>query len=289
MPRIYPDVILPEILHLPVEAILFRHDQRCDRLPGVFLRIPDFAGVFDGLVVEVFQQLELQQVFGVVVAVEVLEPSGEDVGGVGVGLDGFLVEFLLGGAVGDEAVFGDVVAEAEGGLAVLARAFEVGVADGVAELLEVGVGAGFEMLVEFGLVVAVFDAQVNDIAGGFGVGEIKGGGAVEFDVLSGDADPAGEEVSFDVEDFHCEAARLGDAIVEARVAWLGAVAADDGVFGAMVEHALFEMLWEVNMNGEFAFDDALSSSVGSFVWSQRESREGCRGMIKDLRSSDGDY
>lgn len=282
-------MIFPEILHLPVEAILSGHHQRCDRLPGVFLRIPDLAGVFDGLVVEVFQQLELQQVFGVVVAVEVLEPLGEDVGGVGVGFDGFLVEFLLGGAVGDEAVFGDVVAEAEGRLAVLAGAFEVGVADGVAELLEVGVRAGFEVLVEFGLVVAVFDAQVNDVAGGFGVGEIKGGGAVEFDVLSGDADPAGEEVSFDVEDFHCEAARLGNAIVEAGVAWLGAVAADDGVFGAMVEHALFEMLWEVIMNDEFGFDDALSSGVGSFVWSQRKSREGCREEIKDLRSSDGDY
>lgn len=282
-------MIFPEILHLPVEAILLGHHERCNCLPRIFLRIPDFAGVFDGLVVEVFQQLELQQVFGVVVAVEVLEPSGEDVRGVGVGLDGFLVEFLLGGAVGDEAVFGDVVAEAEGGLAVLARAFEVGVADGVAELLEVGVGAGFEVVVEFGLVIAVFDTQVDDVAGGFGVGEIEGRGAVEFDVLGGDIDAAGEEVSVDVEDFHCEAARLGDAIVEAGVAWLGAVAADDGVFSAMVEHALFEMLWEVIMNDEFAFDDALSSSVGSFVWSQRESRERCRGEIKDLRSSGGDY
>ena len=248
MPRIHPDVIFPETLRLPVEAILPGHQQRRDRLPGVFRRVPDFAGVFDRLVVEVLQQLELQQVFGVVVAVEVLEPSGEDIGGVGVGLDGFLVEFLLGGAVGDEAVFGDVVAEAEGGLAVVAGAFEVGVADGVAELLEIRVGAGLEMLVEFGWVIAVFDAQVDDFARGFGVGEIEGEGAIEFDVLGGDADAAGEEVSLNVEDFHCEAPGLGDAIVEAGVAGFGAVTADDGVFGTMVEDALFEMFWEVVMN-----------------------------------------
>lgn len=269
MPRIHPDVIFPETLHLPVEAVLPGHQQRRDRLPGVFLRVPDFAGVFDGLVVEVLQQLELQQVFGVVVAVEVLEPSGEDVGRVGVGLDGFLVKFLLGGAVGDEAVFGDVIAEAEGRLTVVAGAFEVGVADSVAEFLEIRVWAGFEMLVEFGGVVAVVDAQADDFARGFGVGEIEGGGAIEFDILGGDADAAGEEVSFHVKDFHCEATGLGDAIVEAGVAGFGAVAADDGVFGTMVEDALFEMFWEVVMNDEFAFDNALSSSVGSLVWSQR--------------------
>ena len=128
----------------------------------------------------------------------------------------------------------------------------MGVADGVAEFLEIRVWTGFEMLVEFGGVVAVFDAQVDDFARGFGVGEIEGRGAIELDILSRDADAAGEEVSLNVEDFHCEATGLGDAIVEAGVARFGAVAANDGVFGTMVEDALFEMFWEVAMNDEFA-------------------------------------
>ena len=175
-------------------------------------------------------------------AVEVLQPFGEDVRVVFVGFDGFFVEFFLRGAAGDEAVFGDVVAKAVGGLAVLAGTFEMGVADAVAVFLQVGVGAGFEMLVEFGLVVAVSDAQADDVAGGFGVGEIEGRGAVEFYVLGWDSGAAGKEVAVDVEDFHGETAGLGDAVVEAGIAGFGAVAADDWVFGAVVEHALFEVL-----------------------------------------------
>lgn len=81
------------------------------------------------------------------VAVEGLQPAGEDIRRVGDRLDGFFVQLLLRGAVGDKAIFCYVVAEAEGGLAVLAGAFEVGVANSVAELLEIGVRAGFEVLV----------------------------------------------------------------------------------------------------------------------------------------------
>lgn len=264
MPRIHPDLILPEILQLPIEAVLLRHDQRRDRLPGVFLRIPHLARVFHGLIVQVLAQLVLQEILRVVVAVEVLQPLGEDVRAVLVGLDGFVVEFLLRVAAGHEAVFRDIVAEAEGGLAVLARALEVGVADGVAESLQGGVRAGVEVFVELGLVVAVFDAQVDDLARGFRVGEIEGGGAVEFDVLRRDARAAGEEVAVDVEDFHGETTRLRDAVVKARVAGFGAVAADDGVFGAVVEHALFEMLGKIIVDDQFTFDDALGSGVGSF-------------------------
>ena len=192
MPRIHPDMIFPEILHLPVETILLGYHQRCDCLPGVFLRIPDFAGIFDGLFGEVFEKLELEEIFGVMVVVEGLQPAGKDVGGIGAGFYGFFVEFLLGDAVGYEAVFGNVVAEAEGGLAVLAGAFDVGIADGITEFLQLGVWTGFEVFVEVGLVGAVFDAEVNDFAGGFGVGEIEGGGAVEFDVLCGNSGTAGE-------------------------------------------------------------------------------------------------
>ena len=53
--------------------------------------------------------------------VEILEPSVEDVGIVFVWLDGFFVEFFLGGGGGDETVFCDVVAETVGCLGVLAR------------------------------------------------------------------------------------------------------------------------------------------------------------------------
>lgn len=120
------------------------------------------------------------------------------------------------------------------------------------------------------MVIAVFDTQVDDFAGGSGVGKIEGGGAVEFDILSGDADTAGKKVSFHIENLHGEATRLGGAVVEAGVARFGAVAADNRVFGAVVEEALLEMFGEVIMDDELALDDTLGSSVGSCVYGQWE-------------------
>lgn len=179
-------------------------------------------------------------------------------------LDCLVIELLLCLAAWDEAVLRDVVAEAVGCLAILPSAFEVGISDTITELLEVGVGARLEMLVQFRLVVAVFDAQVDNLAGGLCVGKIECRGAVELDILGRNSDTAREKVALDVEDLHGETSRLRDAVVEARVAGLGAVAADDRVFGAMVEHALFEVFGEVVVDDQLAFDDALSPSVGSF-------------------------
>ena len=92
MPRIYSDLILPKVLQLPIKAVLLRHHQCRDSLPRVFFWIPHFSRVLDGLVFKVLEKLELEEVFGVVVAVEVLQPFGEDGRGVFAGcLDGLFV------------------------------------------------------------------------------------------------------------------------------------------------------------------------------------------------------
>ena len=70
----------------------------------------------------------------------------------------------------------------------------------------------------------------------------------------------------DIKKFHGEAAGLGDAVVETGITRFGAVAANDGVLGAMIEHALFEVFGEIMVDDEFAFDDALGSSVGALAW-----------------------
>lgn len=158
-----------------------------------------------------------------------------------VGLDSFFIELFLRFAAWDKAVFGDKVAEAEGCLTVLAGAFEMCVSDSIAELLQIGVWACLETFVEFGLVVAVFDAEVNDFARGFRIGKVEGRCTIEFDILGWDANSAREEVAFNVENFHGEAARLGNAVVETGIARLGAVAADDWVLCAVIEHTLLEV------------------------------------------------
>ncbi len=109
-------MILPERLELVVERVLLWYHEFRDGLPGVFLGIPHFACVFHRLIFEIFAELELEEVFGVVGFVEILQPFAEDVGIVFLGLDGLFVEFLLRFGRRYEAVFGDVVAESVGGL-----------------------------------------------------------------------------------------------------------------------------------------------------------------------------
>ena len=210
-PRINPHVIFPEALQLVVKTLLLGNHQLRHRLPGVFLRIPDLPRVLDRLIAQILQQLELPEIFGVVLGVEILQPLREDVGRVTVRFHRLLVQLPLRFTAGHEAVLGHVFAEPVRRLRVLPRGFQVRIAHRVAEFLQVGVRAGFEPLVEFGLIAAVVDAQVDDFAGSLGVGQVERGGAVEFDVLG--CFGGVEHLAGHVEEFHGEAAGLGDAIL----------------------------------------------------------------------------
>lgn len=133
----------------------------------------------------------------------------------------------------------------------------------ISVFLQFGILPRLQLFVEFRLVVPIFDAQIDDLACGFCVGEIEGRSAVEFNVLGWDVGGWREEhFTVDVEDFHGEAAGLGDAVVEAGVTRLGAVATDDGVLGRMVEEGLLEVSGVI-VDDKFAFDKTLGSRVGS--------------------------
>jgi hypothetical protein len=116
---------------------------------------------------------------------EVLQPLVQDIRFVLVRFDSFFVELSLCFRGGSETVLRDVVSKSVGRLRVEACGFEVGIADLVPEFLEVSVGAGIEVLVQGWLVAAVFYAEVDDFFSHLCVGEVEGGGAVEFYILGG--------------------------------------------------------------------------------------------------------
>jgi hypothetical protein len=70
------------------------------------------------------------------------------------------------------------------------------------------------MRVEFFFVGEVFDAEFHDFLCGFGIREVKGGSAVEFDVLGRYVLANVEYFAGDVEDFHGEATGLGYAVLD---------------------------------------------------------------------------
>ena len=113
-------MILPEALQLVIEGILLG-DRKCsNRLPWIFLRIPDLPGILDGLIFKILAQLELQQVFSIMLPMKVLEPFVKDIRRIRVGLDGLFVELFLGRRIWHEAVLSYIVAEAIRSLRVLA-------------------------------------------------------------------------------------------------------------------------------------------------------------------------
>ncbi len=109
-------MILPESLPRRQEAILLRDDHLSYRLPRILLGIPSYPHILDRLLFDVLQELELQEVFGVMVLMEFLQPVAQDMVGVRVGLDGLLVQLPLRFGRRDQAEFGYIVPEAVGGL-----------------------------------------------------------------------------------------------------------------------------------------------------------------------------
>lgn len=95
VPRVNSDMVFPESLPLEIETLLLRDLKSRDGLPGVLLRVPHFANVFNRLVLEVLAKLHLEQVLSVVFVVERLQPSVKDIAFVLVGLDDFVEELLL--------------------------------------------------------------------------------------------------------------------------------------------------------------------------------------------------
>ena len=243
MPRINPHMILPERPTLVVKAVLLGDPEHGDGLPGVFFRVPDLAGILDGLVVEVLAQLDLEEVFRVVLGMEVLQPVVQDVGAV-FGADGFFEEFALRFGGGDEAVFHYVVAVAVRGLRVLPGRLEVGVSDLVASCLELGIVARFEVLVQLFLVTTMSDTKADDLFGRLGICKVESGCAVELNILGREVFAVLEEIAVHVEELNSKATRVRHTIVQAWVTWLGTVTAYcwiGATFGK--ELTLLQVLW----------------------------------------------
>lgn len=81
MPGIQTQMILPESLPRRQEAVLLQDHDLSYRLPRILLNVPSYSNILDGLLFDVLQELELQQIFDVMV-VEFLQPVAEDVIGM---------------------------------------------------------------------------------------------------------------------------------------------------------------------------------------------------------------
>jgi hypothetical protein len=92
IPGVQTQMILPESLPRREGAILLWNNYLSHRLPRILLGIPSYSNILDGLLIDILQELELQQVFGVVLGVEFLQLVAQDVVGVGVGLDRLFVQ-----------------------------------------------------------------------------------------------------------------------------------------------------------------------------------------------------
>lgn len=114
-------MVLPECLPRRQEAVLLRDDNLGYCLPGILLRIPGYSDVLDGLLFDILQELELQQVFRVMISVEFLQPVAQDVVGVGVWLDRLFVQLPLRVRRRDQAEFGYIVTKAVSCLRILPR------------------------------------------------------------------------------------------------------------------------------------------------------------------------
>ena len=119
------------------------------------------------------------------------------------------------------------------------------------------------MLVEFRLIPAVLDPQINDIACCLCIGKIEGWGRIEFDILGWDANTIRQKFALDVEDFHGKAARLRNTIIKTWIAWFGTITAYNRILCTMVEHGLLEVLGKIIVNDQFAFDNALGAGMSS--------------------------
>lgn len=103
-------MILPECLPRWNHTVLLWHHNFGNGLPRIFLCIPGFANIFHGLVGEVFEELYLEQVLGVVIGVKFGQPVAQDVVGMGVRLHSFFVSLALGLTGWDETIFDYIVA-----------------------------------------------------------------------------------------------------------------------------------------------------------------------------------
>lgn len=101
-----------------IKTILCFELERSDLLPGVLGVVPFDSEVFDGLFVEVLEELDAEGEGCGFFGVEAAEVGGEDVPGVGL-FDHDWGEFFLFGADGEDAEFGYVGAVAVGALGVL--------------------------------------------------------------------------------------------------------------------------------------------------------------------------
>lgn len=79
MPWVHSDVVLPEGLQLIVKGILLRDLKERHGLPWVLLRFSNLSHVLHWLVFKVLAQLELEEILGIVILVEVGQPSVEDI------------------------------------------------------------------------------------------------------------------------------------------------------------------------------------------------------------------
>lgn len=109
------------------EGVLGRHSDLCHFFKGELVGVPGHARIFDGLLVEVLQQLDAKVKLGLLLLDEVLQTLAKGRGTIVLlRIEASLCQrFLLRPFAGHHEEFGHVVAVPEGRLAVLALAKDV--------------------------------------------------------------------------------------------------------------------------------------------------------------------
>jgi len=98
---------------------LLRNENLCNSLPRVVVGIPDLPRVLNWLIFEILAELNLEEIFGIVLPVKFFQPIAEDVVRMGVWLNRFFVGLRLCLSGWDETIFHNIVTESISGLGIL--------------------------------------------------------------------------------------------------------------------------------------------------------------------------
>lgn len=264
-------MIFPKGFPLQVKRFLLGNLESCHSLPGILARVPFLSGVFYRLLVQVLEKLYLEEIFCVVVLMEVLEPFVVLVGSISVGSDGLVGELLLGCSVGYQTVFEHVVAETVGSLRVLSERGKVRIGDLESTFLQFRILPLLKFLVHLLRVEkrSQSHADVEDLSRRFRVCQFNSGSAVELDVLCGwvgTVCAGGQEVALDVEQLDTESTRRWYGVGKAWVTWFGRIATCcwEGAWLGK-EFALTKVWWKCIMDCECSLHNAVRSAVRAGV------------------------
>ena len=98
---------------------MLRNENLCNSLPRVVVGIPDLPRVLNWLIFEILAELDLEEIFGIVLSVKFFQPIAENVVRMGVWLNRFFVGLRLCLSGWDETIFHNIVTESISGLGIL--------------------------------------------------------------------------------------------------------------------------------------------------------------------------